>query len=194
MISIEKTDRELSPAPPLAYTKVMLQRLLLSTLVVCCASLAAACFPATSKAAFIGDAEELRCGGVYPVCQGQFAGCNLDEGHYVEGAFPGSRKVIVETPAGDWKIKVKLFLDPEVTPRFPGTEIEVSWFEPGCADQYRFLLSKDNTTAGDLFERAGRDNVFETQHSVIERGDHLVSVFSDATTRYVLKIALIQER
>lgn len=164
-----------------------------AALVICLAPLTTGCFPATSKAAFIGDAEELRCSGVYPACQGQFAGCNLDEEHYIEGAFPGSRKFIVETPPGDWKIRVKLFLDPEVTPRFPGTELEVSWFEPGCADQYRFLLSKDNSTAGDLFERAGRDNVFETQHSVIEPGDHLVSVFSDAATRYVVKVELIKE-
>jgi hypothetical protein len=172
----------------------MFQRLLIaSALITLLAPLASGCFPATSKAAFIGDAEELRCSGVYPACQGQFAGCALDEEHYISGAFPGSRKFIVETPPGDWKIKVMLFLDPEASPRFPGTELEVSWFEPGCSDQYRFLLSKDNTTAGDLFERAGRDNVFETQHSVIEPGDHLVSVFSDATTRYVLKVELIKE-
>ena len=154
---------------------------------------ASGCLPATSEAAFIGSAEEIRCGGVFPACQGQFAGCVLDEEHFIAGAFPGSRKFLVRTPPGDYKIRVKLFLNPEVTPRFPGTELEISWYEPGCADQYRFQLSQDNTTAGDLFERAGRDNVFDTAHSVIEPGDHLVTVFSDATTRYLIKVELLKE-
>ncbi|MCK5796747.1 MAG: hypothetical protein KAI47_06180 [Deltaproteobacteria bacterium] len=157
------------------------------------AILAAGCFPGTSKAAFIAGADELRCSGVYPVCQGQVAGCMLDNGHYLAGVFPGSRKFLVETPHGDWKIRVKLFLDPTVGPRFPGTDLEIAWFEPGCTDQYDFKLSKDNTTAGDLFERAGRDNVFSTEHSIVDPGDHLVTIFSDATTRYILKVELLKE-
>lgn len=152
------------------------------------------CLPATSRDAFVGDATEIKCDGVWNVCLGQVAGCLLDENHYVTGAFPGSRKVLVETPPGDWKIRVKLFLDPEVTPRYPGTETEISWYEPGCADQYRYQMSSDTSTTGDFFERAGRDNVFEVEHDVVESGDHLVTVYSDATTRYAIKVKVLKTR
>lgn len=152
------------------------------------------CFPGTSEAAFVGDATEIRCDNTIPHCLGLSAGCELREDQYLTGTFPGSRKFSVESPPGDWRIRVRLFLDPNVTPRFPGTDLEISWYEPGCADQYRFQLIKDNTTAGDLFERAGRDNVFEVEKSVVEPGDHLVTVFSDATTRYVLRVQLVKDQ
>ena len=154
----------------------------------------AGCFPATSEAAFVGDAQEIRCSGVWPACQGQAAGCLLDENHYLTGTFPGTRKFLVETPPGDWAIRVRLFLDPETTPRFPGTETEISWFEPGCADQYRYQLSQDAGKSSDLFERAGSTNVFEVQRSIIEPGDHLVTLYSDATSRYALRVALVKVR
>jgi len=152
------------------------------------------CLPATSKEAFVGDAVELKCDGVWNVCLGQVAGCLLDEDHYISGTFPGSRKVLVTTPEGDWKIRVEIFLDPDVTPRFPGTETEISWFEPGCADQYRYQMSLDNTSSGDFFERAGRDNVFVVERDVEEFGDHLVTIYSDAITRYAVKTMVLKTR
>jgi len=167
----------------------MLQRFFLLAFLLASGSLLG-CLPTTSEAAFVGGREEIRCEGVWPVCQGKYAGCQLDEAHFVGGTFPSSRKVLVETTDGDWMIKVLLFLDPDVGPRFPGTETEISWYEPGCSDQYRWQMSLDNATTGDLFERAGRDNVFEIERAVIEPGDHLIEIYSDATSRYLMRIEI----
>jgi len=142
------------------------------------------CLQGTSEATFIGGRDEDLCNGVYHQCKGQTAGCVLDNDHYISGTFPGERKFLVETTQGDWKIVVLLFLAERLA---PGTETEVRWYEPGCTDEYLFKLSKTKT-AGDLFQQAGRDQVFEVEHPVIEAGDHLISVWSDAVCRYDLRI------
>ncbi len=144
------------------------------------------CLNATSEATFIGGRDVDLCEGVWNVCKGHTAGCILDEDHYIEGAFPGMRKFLVETTRGDWKIKVMLFLKDRLA---PGNETEIRWYEPGCTDEYEYKLSK-NKMAGDLFEQAGPSQMFEEEHAVIEPGDHLVSVWSDATCRYDLKIEI----
>ncbi len=146
------------------------------------------CLQGTSEATFLAEASEGEtfCDGVWPVCAGQFAGCALDTDHYLSGKFPGSRKFIVETSPGDWEIEVLFFLGDRLS---PGTETEVSWFEPGCAEEYRYQLSKDKI-AGDLFEQAGRDQVFSVRRGVVDPGDHLIEFYSDATCRYKLRIAL----
>jgi hypothetical protein len=144
------------------------------------------CLDATSEATFIGGRDEDLCEGVFHQCKGQTAGCLLDEQHYFTGTFPGERKVLVETTQGDWKIRVLLFLAERLS---PGTETEVRWYEPGCTDEYKYQLSKDKL-AGDLFEQAGRDQVFTVEHPVIEAGDHLVSVWSDAVCRFDLRIEI----
>jgi hypothetical protein len=170
----------------------MLER---STLVLCACLLGVSgCLPATSEAAFVEGATEIRCESPRPACYGEgWANCQLNEDQYTSGTFPGSRKILVETPRGDWKIQVRLFLDPDVQPRFPGSDTEVSWFEPGCSDQYKYLLSEDTRHFGDLFERAGVDNVFEVEHAVVDPGEHLVTVYSDAVSRYLLRIRIIKD-
>lgn len=136
---------------------------------------------------FIGGRTPIACGGVYPQCKGLSAGCRLQDDQYIESQFPGGRKVLVNTPQGDWKIRVLLFLDPESEPRSPGTETDVFWYEPGCADVYHYQLSRDRF-AGDLFEKAGSNNVFEVEEGVVENGDHLVEISSDARVRYLLRV------
>ncbi|MBK8480472.1 MAG: hypothetical protein IPL40_04785 [Proteobacteria bacterium] len=131
------------------------------------------CLPTTSEAAFTGGRGKKLCQGVYQTCLGKRAGCTLDEGSYLEGVFPGGQSVLVETAPGDWTIKVVLFLAPDGTGRSPGFETEVNWYEPGCTDQYRYQLSRE-IGAQDLFQRAGADNVFSVEETVIEPGDHLV--------------------
>jgi hypothetical protein len=69
----------------------------------------------------------------------------------------------------------------------PGKETEIHWYEPGCTDEYLYKLS-ENKLEGDLFEQAGRDQVFSVAHPVIEAGDHLVTIYSDATCRYLLRV------
>jgi hypothetical protein len=144
------------------------------------------CLNATSEATFIGGRDQMLCDGVWPVCKGKFAGCLFDQEHYLQGTFPGTRKFLVETIPGDWVIMVKLFLEDRLA---PGTETEVQWYEPGCADEYRYQLSK-NLVAGNLFEQAGRSQVFSVERAVVEAGDHLVEVYSDATCRYDLRVEI----
>ncbi|MFH1131912.1 MAG: hypothetical protein V1754_11295 [Pseudomonadota bacterium] len=147
------------------------------------------CLPGTSETAFLGGRAETNCSGTYPVCKGKFAGCRLDDQHFVTGNFPGSRKLLVETAPGDWIIRVKIFLSDQLS---PGTETEVSWYEPGCADQYRYQLTKE-AFADDLFEKAGRDQVFEVEQGMAQPGDHLIEVYSDSTCRYALRIEAIRQ-
>ena len=80
-----------------------------------------------------------------------------------------------------------LLRDPRLS---PGTETEVTWFEPGCTDEYKYKLSK-SAISGDLFEQAGRSQVFEVEQNVVEPGDHLVTVWSDAVCRYLLRVEVL---
>lgn len=145
-----------------------------------------ACNLGTPEAVFRGDREKMFCDGVFPQCQGKSGNCILDEYHYLTGNFPGTRRFIVETLPGDWVIKVLLFLDDR---QYPGTETEIIWNEPGCKDQYRYLLSKD-TEIGDLFQQAGAEQVFAKERPVVEAGDHLIEIYSDSTTRYDLRVEI----
>ncbi|MCA9671137.1 MAG: hypothetical protein KC503_36315 [Myxococcales bacterium] len=155
--------------------------------------LASGCIPTSNEAAFTGDRSEIPCGsGAYPVCRGAYAGCILEENNYIRGTFPGSRKFLVTTKPGDWTIRILIFLDQQ---RAPGDLFEVNWFEPGCTDQYRYKLSDNSGTGGervDIFEKAGRDKVFEVEQPVVESGDHLVEIFADATARFVVRAVVVK--
>ena len=150
---------------------------------------ASGCLDMTSEATFIGGRSEVICDGTWPVCKGKYAGCVLEEERYLTGTFPGTRKFIVRTIPGDYSIRVMLFLNVRLS---PGTETEILWYEPGCAEEYRYQISQDKL-AGDLFEQAGRSQVFAKERSVVDSGDHLVEVYSDATCRYDLRMALVKK-
>jgi hypothetical protein len=154
------------------------------------APLLVTCLNATSEATFISGRPEVICDSVYPVCKGKFAGCTLDEDHYLTGTFPGTRKFLVETPPGDWRIRVLVFLGDRLS---PGTETEIIWYEPGCADSYPYQISKDKLS-GDLFQQAGDTQVFSKERPIVEPGDHLIEVYSDATCRYDLRIEIVKRQ
>lgn len=150
----------------------------------------AGCLNTSSEATFIDGRQLNPCSaGSYLVCKGNAAGCILDDRFYLSGTFPGERKFLVTTPQGDWKIQISVFLMERLS---PGTETIVSWYEPGCTDEYVWRLSEDKL-AGDLFERAGRDQTFEVEHPVVEAGDHLVTVWSDAVARYHLRATVLKQ-
>jgi hypothetical protein len=150
--------------------------------------LLAGCLAGTSEDTFIGGRAEMMCGGQFPACKGQFGGCTLDSEHYIKGTFPSSKKILVTTPLGEYKIRLNFFLEDRLA---PGTETEISWYEIGCADQYRYQLSK-HIGEGDLFEQAGRTQVFSVERPVITWGDHLIEFWSDATCRYDLRIEVLE--
>ena len=155
-----------------------------------CLVLVPGCLNASPEATFVGGRNAVICDGQIPACKGKFGGCNLDSNQYTQGSFPSARKLLVTTPVGDYKIRVLFFFEDRLA---PGTETEVSWYEPGCADQYRYQLSK-HLTAGDLFEQAGRDQVFEVEQAVADYGDHLIEFWSDATCRYDLRVDVIENK
>jgi hypothetical protein len=144
------------------------------------------CLPTTSEEHFIGQRSEDYCEGIFQVCKGESAGCVLETYRYLSGAFPGERKFLVRTEPGDWKIRILLYLKERMS---PGTETIVNWYEPGCTDEYEYRLSRSNDTK-DLFEQAGRDQVFWVEQPVVEPGDHLVTVWSDAVCRYHLRVEI----
>jgi len=137
-------------------------------------------------AGFIGNRSEDLCAGVLTVCKGMTAGCILDDKHYIKGTFPGERKFLVSAASGK-KIRVLILLQNKLS---PGTETEVSWFEPGCTDEYKYSLSKSGG-GQDLFQAAGADDIFEVEHPVVDNGDHLVSVWSDAVAEYLLRVEVL---
>lgn len=157
-------------------------------LFLCLSWFASGCFlPATSEQSFKSGANLDPCDQVIPICKGYSAGCVLTDDRYLEGNFPGRIQFLVETIPGDWIIRVSFFFAER---RSPGTDTTVDWFEPGCTDQYRYQESKDRLS-GDLFEKAGRDQVFEVEQGIAEYGDHLIEINSDATARYVIRTEVV---
>lgn len=157
------------------------------TFLPCAVLLGSGCLNATSEDTFIGGRSEMVCDGSFPACKGKYAGCMLDDSHYVRGNFPSGKKILVNTPVGQFKIRLLFFFEER---RAPGTETEVSWYETGCSDQYRFLLSQQSGE-GDLFERAGRTQVFMLEQAVESWGDHLIEFWSDSTCRYDLRVETV---
>jgi len=132
---------------------------------------------AAGDAGFTGNRSLSPCSELISPCKGMVAGCILDDKHYIEGSFPGSRKFMVTAAAGK-KIRVLILLLNKLS---PGSWTEVSWYEPGCTDEYKHSVKN-------LFSAAGADSVFEAEHGVVKNGDHLVTVFSDAVVKYLLRV------
>jgi len=101
------------------------------------------CLPASSEDAFIGDRSELLCQGVFNLCKGKRASCRVEKDDYISGQFPGARQFMIETPPGSWNVTIAIFLDPKQQPRSPGTDLDVFWYEPGCAEVFHFQLTRD---------------------------------------------------
>jgi len=136
----------------------------------------------TAEDVFIGDRSHDPCDGSWPVCTYR-AGCNLNEREYLQGAFPGSRRFIVET-AGEATIRVTLYFRNEIS---PGADTEIHWYEPGCFERYSYT-----SEGADLFREAGASGLLEKERTVYRPGDHLVEVFSDAVVDYLLRIDVIE--
>ena len=134
----------------------------------------------TAEDVFIGDRALDPCDGSWPVCTFR-AGCNLNEREYLEGAFPGSRRFIVETD-GEATIRVTVLFRNEIS---PGADTEIHWYEPGCFERYSY-----RSEGADLFREAGSSGLLEKERAVYRPGDHLIEVFSDAVAGYLLRIDL----
>ncbi len=153
---------------------------LLARLLVGCSALMLLCACGVSEGDFIADADPDPCESNVSICQTS-AGCIMGESKYLEGDFPGFRSFVVTTPA-DTGIKVKLFFKSLV---HPGEDTEIIWYEPGCADSFTW-----ESMGADIFSKAGADRVFSQEHEVRMAGDHLIEIYSDATTHYFVRVEL----
>ena len=62
----------------------------------------------TAEQNFLGRRMQDLCDTAYHIC-GMSAGCVLDAEHYVEGVFPGVRRVVVATDEPNTSVRVQIF-------------------------------------------------------------------------------------
>ena len=130
-----------------------------------------------------GRLEDL-CNASIPVCDTQ-ASCVLEEDEFFEGAFPGGTRLIVRTETEQADLIVRFLL---TEPLYPGTEILVQAYDTSCGE-----LSEEHPKDIDLFRLAGDDRILEFSLPVEGRGDHLLEVFSDMSSTYILNVIVEEE-
>lgn len=137
----------------------------------------------SDEALFTQNRLEDPCNAAIPVCNTQ-ASCVLEDDEFYEGAFPGGARFIVRTQVDEATLVVRLLL---TEPLYPGTEILVQAHDLGCGN-----LSEEHPKDVDLFRLAGDDRILEFSLDVNGKGDHLLEIFSDMSSTYILNI-LIEE-
>jgi len=151
-------------AAPLAY--LLLFACLLST----------AC---TDQAIFTSGRIEDLCNGVVPVCKRQ-AGCILDGSSYASGVFPGEKRIVINSPVRDQRLRVRLLFTEML---YPGTELLAQAFSPDCGD-----VAMEQLLDLDFFEYAGDDRMIEFELPLPEAGDHLVELYSDMAADFLVTL------
>ncbi len=154
----------------------------LLALIICAAPLLGGCL--SDESVFTQGRLEDPCNGSIPVCATQ-AACVIDDDEYVRSEFPGGNRLIVRTETEQATVVVRILL---TEPIDPGTELLVQVFEPGCGD-----FDEDHPRDIDLFEFAGDDRVMEFELDMPGRGDHLLEVFSDMSSEYLLAVIVDEE-
>ena len=120
------------------------------------------------------------CNEGYWICNTP-AGCVLDHEHYVEGVFPGVRRVVVATEQADEDVRVRLYFS---RMRAPGTELLVQLYESDCTlDPER---SRAHLLDVDVFDEAGDDRTLMFDLTARQPGEHLLEIYSDASADYLL--------
>lgn len=136
----------------------------------------------TGAEAFVDDRLLSICDEAYQICNLP-AGCVLDRNHYIEGAFPGSRRFVVVTESRDVKIVVRIFFETQVA---PGTQLLVRAYEPNCSvDTTKAEVILENV---DIFKKAGDDRMLDFELAVADVGEHLIEVNSDAGAEYLIVV------
>ena len=118
---------------------------------------------------FVGQRLPVLCAENYATCS-VTAGCALDAQHYVEGTFPGARRVVVFSEEEDTEFRVRLYLE---TADAPGTELVVQMYEPDCT-----LNTSDarvHLEDVDIIQEAGQDRTLVFEDLVVEQpGEQLL--------------------
>ena len=134
----------------------------------------------TAQEEFIGDRLLEICNDSYMLCNFP-TGCVLNSDHYVKGSFPGVRRVVVESDERNAEFSVRLFLK---NMKGSGTEMLVQLYEPNCT------VNTENGRVHledvDIFDEAGDDHTLVFTTGVEGEGEHVLEIYSDASTEYLL--------
>jgi len=134
----------------------------------------------TAEEAFTGNRLPLLCDESYWICN-TIASCVLDGDHFIEGVFPGARRVVLTTAEPERTVRIQLFLSELVS---PGTELLIQLYAPDCtldADRSRAYL-----VDVDLFEEAGENRTLVFELAASQAGEHLLEIYSDASLSYLM--------
>ena len=135
---------------------------------------------------FANNRINLMCDQAYAICD-VTAGCLLDEDHYIEGVFPGTHRLVIETEEDVTPVRLLLFLSEMEA---PGTELLVQVYQPNCAMDS--ATGREHLENVDIFDVAGNDRTIIIELDAIGKGEHLVELFSDARARYMLAVEAVQ--
>ena len=130
-----------------------------------------------------GRLEDL-CNASIPVCDTQ-AACVLDEDEYIRSEFPGGQRLIVRTETDNATLIVRFLLTDTL---YPGTELLVQAYEASCGD-----FDEEHPWDIDLFEFAGDDRIIEFTLDLPGRGDHLLEIFSDMSSSYLMGVIIEED-
>jgi hypothetical protein len=136
------------------------------------------------EAQFIGTRVPDDCNGEWAVCA-TTVGCFLGDRSYIEGRFPGENKVALQ-----------LFEPSEVTVSFylsetagTGEETVINFFEQACSSRVRTAVT------GRTFVGESEQKGFTSRSAELSGiGDHLITVESDARTKYLMKLDVLPLR
>jgi hypothetical protein len=138
------------------------------------------CSCKSAEEAFIDDRMLSLCDEAYWICD-VAAGCVLEGDEYIEGIFPGVRRVVVDTEEEDVDIRVRLFFSKMEA---PGTELLVQLYEPDCTINPD--LGQVDLVDVDLFDEAGDDRILTFDLAAQQIGEHLLEIYSDSSVEYLL--------
>ncbi|MEM6961698.1 MAG: hypothetical protein AAF550_08150 [Myxococcota bacterium] len=137
---------------------------------------------ASGEDLFTGSRLENLCNEALPICNSR-AGCLLREDEYIRGQFPGGQQYIFNTPTDSSRIRIRLHLVDQV---FAGTELLFRASDVGC-NGFDQELKQDV----DLFRLAGDSQTITEVLEVEGRGEHLIEVFSDMTSGFLITTTLV---
>lgn len=146
------------------------------------AALAQAC--ASPRDEFVAGRVLERCDGQWPVCD-QISGCLIGEQSFVEGRFPGQRRLAIQLFEPS-TVRVLMFLD-QVTAA--GTEASFNFFEDRCRSRVRHAV-----TGRTFYGEAEKQGYVAREADLFGVGDHLLEVESDGRARYLLKLEIVPKR
>ncbi len=121
------------------------------------------------------------CNDTIPACNKQ-ASCILTNEDYYDGNFPGGLTVVARTETDDATMFARFLL---IEPVAPGTELQVQIRTPDCSD-----ITEAHLENIDLIEYAGDDLIIEFEIPMPGRGDHMIEVFSDMTSKFYMAFVI----